>query len=93
MPTRVYISYYRRNNMSNTLTLNNAETGKIYRIEKCELLPDVRVRFAEMGLVPGTDVCILKKAPLGDPIEISVRGYSLCIRNTEAEHFIVKEPD
>jgi len=72
-------------------TLNNAEIGKRYLITSSELLPDIKTRLAEMGLTPDTEVTVLKKAPLGDPLEISVRGYSLCIRATEAEHFFIAE--
>ena len=73
------------------LPLHKAEIGKKYKIVNCLLLPDIRTRLAEMGLVKNTIVTIIKKAPLGDPIEISVRGYCLCIRATEAEHFSVVE--
>ena len=41
-------------------------------------------KLLEMGMVKGTSVEIIKKAPLGDPIEISIRGYSLSIRKNEA---------
>lgn len=54
---------------------------------------DIKARFSEMGMVKGTVVTVLKKAPLGDPIEIRVRGYSLCIRAAEAEYFIVRATD
>ena len=73
------------------LPLHKAEIGKRYEIVGCLLLPDIKTRLAEMGLVKGTVVTVVKKAPLGDPIEISVRGYALCIRATEAEHFSVVE--
>ena len=73
------------------LPLHKAEVGRSYKIVTCQLLPDIKTRLAEMGLVKDTIVTIVKKAPLGDPIEISVRGYSLCIRATEAEHFSVVE--
>lgn len=42
------------------------------------------LRLAEMGLVPGEKVDVLKVAPLGDPIEIEVMGYRLCLRKKEA---------
>ena len=42
-------------------------------------------RLMEMGLVPGAPVCAVKAAPLGDPIEICVRGYNLALRRAEAE--------
>lgn len=79
--------------MSNVTTLKTAEIFKQYIIEDCQLLPDIKARFSEMGLVKGTKVKVIKKAPLGDPLEIMVRGYTLCIRATEAEHFIVRSLD
>jgi Fe2+ transport system protein FeoA len=39
----------------------------------------------EMGVIPGVEVCVVKTAPLGDPIEISLRGYHLAVRKNEAE--------
>jgi ferrous iron transport protein A len=50
------------------------------------------VRLREMGLLAGTRVTLVRTAPLGDPIEIKVRGYHLTLRKTEAEHVTV-EPD
>lgn len=75
----------------NFFSLDLADVNKSYIIRDCKLLPDIKTRLAEMGLVPNTVVKILKKAPLGDPMEIEVRGYALCIRKTEAEHFTVSE--
>ncbi len=45
----------------------------------------IRRRMLDMGITPGADILLKKKAPLGDPIEISIRGYSLTLRNAEAE--------
>jgi len=42
------------------------------------------LRLREMGLLPGTRINLVRKAPLGDPIEIKVRGYNLSLRNSEA---------
>ena len=44
----------------------------------------IRRRLFDMGVTPGTSVLLRKKAPLGDPIEIAIRGYELTLRNTEA---------
>ena len=46
-----------------------------------------------MGVTPGADVILRKKAPLGDPIEVTIRGYELTLRKTEAElvTMLVKE--
>lgn len=48
------------------------------------------LRLREMGLLPGTRVTLLRTAPLGDPLEIKVRGYNLSLRKTEAEHVLVE---
>ena len=42
------------------------------------------LRLLEMGLVPGTKVSVIKRAPLGDPLELRVRGYHLSLRRAEA---------
>ncbi len=47
------------------------------------------LRFFEMGLVPGTTVTVLRRAPLGDPLQILVRGTRLCLRNDDAARFRV----
>ena len=47
------------------------------------------VRLREMGLVSGTRVTLVRTAPLGDPIEIKLRGYHLTLRKSEAEHVLV----
>lgn len=44
----------------------------------------VRRRLFDMGVTPGADILMKKKAPLGDPIEITIRGYELTLRKTEA---------
>jgi ferrous iron transport protein A len=42
-------------------------------------------RLAELGFVPGTQLCIIRSAPLGDPIEIEIRGTRVCVRREEIE--------
>ena len=53
----------------------------------------VRRRLFDMGVTPGADVILRKKAPLGDTIEVTIRGYELTLRKTEAElvTMLVKE--
>jgi ferrous iron transport protein A len=46
--------------------------------------PGVRRRLMELGLVPGTPIELVRRAPLGDPIELAVRGVHLSLRRTEA---------
>ena len=45
----------------------------------------IRRRLFDMGVTPGAEVMLRKKAPLGDPIEVTLRGYELTLRKTEAE--------
>ena len=47
------------------------------------------IRLREMGLLPGTKLTLIRTAPLGDPIEIKLRGYHLTLRKSEAEHVVV----
>ena len=75
-------------------TLFDCKIGKVYKIVRCSLDDEVKNRLYEMGLVPNTTVTVSKKAPLGDPLQISLRGYSLCVRGTVAKQFVVEElPD
>ena len=48
------------------------------------------LRLREMGMLPGTTLTLVRTAPLGDPIEIKVRGYSLTLRKSEADHVMVE---
>lgn len=50
----------------------------------------IRRRLFDMGITPGAEVYLRKKAPLGDPIEISLRGYELTLRKAEAAHVEIK---
>jgi Fe2+ transport system protein FeoA len=51
----------------------------------------VRKRLLDMGLVRGVRVRVERSAPLGDPVEISLKGYSLALRRTEARQILVEE--
>ena len=48
------------------------------------------LRLREMGLLPGTKITFLRAAPLGDPLEIKIRGCNLTLRKSEAEHVSVE---
>lgn len=48
------------------------------------------LRLREMGLLTGTKLTLIRTAPMGDPIEIKIRGYHLTLRKSEAEHVIVE---
>lgn len=57
------------------------ETGQIIKVEG---EGRIRRRLFDMGVTPGAIVTLRKKAPLGDPIEVTIRGYELTLRKTEA---------
>lgn len=61
---------------------NIGETGQIKKVEG---EGRIRRRLFDMGITPGADIYLRKKAPLGDPIEITIRGYELTLRKDEAE--------
>lgn len=50
----------------------------------------IRRRLFDMGITPGAGIYLRKKAPLGDPMEISIRGYELTLRLSEAENVIME---
>lgn len=51
------------------------------------------LRLREMGLLAGTKLTLIRTAPLGDPLEIKVRGYHLTLRKAEAEHVLVDKAE
>jgi len=77
-------------NFPSATTLDKAEFGTEYTITSCNLPQRLQSRFAELGFVAGTKVELIKKAPLGDPIEIRILGYLLCIRLNEAKHITIE---
>ena len=71
-------------------TLKEAKIGETVTVVKLTGEGPVKRRIMDMGLTKGTLVHVKKSAPLGDPIELTVRGYELSIRKAEAEHVIVE---
>jgi ferrous iron transport protein A len=70
--------------------LSEVEAGKKVIIRAFEK-DDIFIKLMEMGCIPGEVVRVEKIAPLGDPISISVGGYSLSLRLNEAEQIIIEE--
>ena len=66
-------------------TLKQASVGDTVRVVKLHGEGAVKRRIMDMGLTKGVEVHIRKVAPLGDPVEVSVRGYELSIRKAGAE--------
>ena len=66
-------------------TLRQVKIGETVKVVKLHGEGAVKRRIMDMGLTRGTEVYIRKVAPLGDPIEVTVRGYELSLRKADAE--------
>ncbi len=66
-------------------TLKDVAIGQTAKVVKLHGEGAVKRRIMDMGITKGTDVFVRKVAPLGDPIELKVRGYELSIRKADAE--------
>lgn len=71
-------------------TLKDVKVKETVIVEKINGTGAVKRRIMDMGLTKGTTVYVRKVAPLGDPIELTVRGYELSIRKADAEMIEVK---
>lgn len=71
-------------------TLASLPEGTSATVSEIRIPPEQRGRLLEMGLLVGTPVQLVRFAPLGDPIEIKVRGYNLTLRKHEAEQIWVR---
>ena len=72
-------------------TLKEVRVGESVTVVKLHGEGPVKRRIMDMGITKGTAVLVRKVAPLGDPIEISVRGYELSIRKADAEMIEVEQ--
>ena len=66
-------------------TLRQAKIGETVKIVKLHGEGAIKRRIMDMGLTKGVEVYVRKVAPLGDPIEVTVRGYELSLRKADAE--------
>ena len=73
-----------------TMTLREARIGDTVRVVKLTGEGAVRRRIMDMGITKGVEVYVRKVAPLGDPIEVNVRGYELSLRKEDAEMILVE---
>ncbi len=72
-------------------TLRDARIGETVKIARLNGVGALKRRLMDMGLTGGTEVYVRKVAPLGDPVEITVRGYELSLRKEDAEGVELKE--
>jgi len=75
------------------LTLDKIEPGTMTRIVSNRATGNVRRRIMDMGLLPGESLEMVRRAPLGDPLEVVVKGYHLSLRKSEARFIEVEVPE
>ena len=66
-------------------TLREAKIGETVKVAKLNGAGPIKRRIMDMGITKGVEIYIRKVAPLGDPIEVTVRGYELSLRKADAE--------
>lgn len=71
-------------------TLDKIPVGSKVKVKGLKKESNVRRRLMDMGVVPGLEISVEGRAPLGDPIEILVRGYKLTLRKNEAMDILVE---
>ena len=77
--------------MSSTIGLRQLDVNKAARIQAVGGEGELGRRIREMGLIPGTEIMVIGRAPLRDPVALRVRDFTLTLRNNEAD-FITVEP-
>jgi len=73
------------------MTINDLKIGDSGVITAVGGEGALRLRFLDMGLIPGTKVTLQKVAPMGDPIQLRLRGYELSIRREDAKQITLRE--
>ncbi|MDR3092029.1 MAG: ferrous iron transport protein A [Clostridiales bacterium] len=73
------------------MTLNDAPLGKALTVLKLSGDGPLKRRIMDMGITKGAEITVRKAAPLGDPIEVTVRGYELSLRRADAANIEVSE--
>lgn len=71
-------------------TLKEIKCGQTVKVKKIDGEGAIRRRIMDMGITKGCEIYVRKVAPLGDPIELTIRGYELSIRKADAEMILVE---
>lgn len=71
-------------------TLKNAAVGSTVKVKKLTGDGPVKRRIMDMGITKGVEIYVRKVAPLGDPVEVTVRGYELSLRKADAEMIVIE---
>jgi Fe2+ transport system protein FeoA len=79
--------------MEQSMTLEELKIGQTGTIAAVRGEGALRLRLLDMGLIPKTKIAMIKVAPMGDPIEICVRGYELTLRKDDARNILLAEEE
>ena len=71
-------------------TLKDTKIGETVRVKTLMGEERIKRRIMDMGITKGVEIYVRKVAPLGDPMEVTVRGYELSLRKAEAENIVVE---
>ncbi len=77
--------------MSDGRTLKDVKVGETVTVRRLSGAGPVKRRIMDMGITKGVSIYVRKVAPLGDPVEITVRGYELSLRKTDAEMILLAD--
>lgn len=72
-------------------TLRDAKIGDTVKVQRLIGTGAIKRRLMDMGITKGVEIYLRKVAPLGDPLEVTLRGYELSLRKSEAENVLVEE--
>ena len=72
------------------ITADKLKSGQEGTVKSPACTGALRRRIIDMGITPGASMRLVKKAPLGDPLEFNVRGYALSVRKSEAKEIVVE---
>lgn len=81
----LHIQYRPKGRSGRMKTLRDAKIGETVKVQRVHGEGALRRRIMDMGITKGVEIRVIKTAPLGDPIEITARGYELSIRKADAE--------
>ena len=89
MPEKIgreeFREFYQREKVEDKMTLKDVKPGQSAVVKKLSGEGAVKRRIMDMGLTKGAELFVRKVAPLGDPLELTVRGYELSVRKADAE--------
>jgi len=78
---------------ANIMGLRQLQVNQRATVERVEATGELGRRIRDMGLVPGTVLEVIGRAPLKDPVALRIRGFTLTLRNQEADHIVVRTED